>query len=234
MTGSILSTVSKEFSYRRVLDLEDIPACRFDLWYAGTAEPVRRSSQSQRRKEKARVREDFWNAGSEIPRHCCDILLDQTRMRTRSLLLVPFPEIAELHGRLFLPLRYNSKVVKVFLRCSYSLQRITATRFPCSSTMECSPGAPICSSLWVQGLSIFVCSARVGRSHRRRSSPSQWRLVPGMVRTTLAGTAPGEARSRSLYEPGLCRCDGRCGCSRRRHRQDRGRSEQHRVRREPP
>jgi len=115
VTGSILSTLSKEFSYRRVLALEDIPACRFDLWYAGTAEPVRRSSQSQRRKEKARVREDFWNAGSEIPRHCCDILLDQTRMRTRSLLLVPFLEITELDGRFFTPLRYNSKVVEVFL-----------------------------------------------------------------------------------------------------------------------
>ena len=36
-------------------------------------------------------------------------------MRTRSLLLVPFLEITELDGRFFTPLRYNSKVVEVFL-----------------------------------------------------------------------------------------------------------------------
>jgi hypothetical protein len=32
------------------------------------------------------------------------------------LSLVPFSEFVKLHGRLFLPLRYNSKVVKVFLQ----------------------------------------------------------------------------------------------------------------------
>ena len=36
-------------------------------------------------------------------------------MRTRPLLLVPFLELTELDGRFFTPLRYNSKVVKVFL-----------------------------------------------------------------------------------------------------------------------
>ena len=36
-------------------------------------------------------------------------------MRTRSLLLVPFLELTELDGRFFTPLRYNSKVVKIFL-----------------------------------------------------------------------------------------------------------------------
>ena len=63
------------------------------------------------------------DAHSEGARQCCDILLDQTRdLRIRPLLFVPLPELTEFYGRLFAPLRYNSKVVKVFLELFVLLQ----------------------------------------------------------------------------------------------------------------
>ncbi len=43
-------------------------------------------------------------------------------LRIRPLLFVPLPELAEFYDRIFAPLRYNSKVVKVFLELFVLLQ----------------------------------------------------------------------------------------------------------------
>ena len=104
-------------------------------------------------------------------------------LRTRPLLFVSLPELAEFYGRFFAPLRYNSKVVKVFQELFVLLQKITATRFPCSSMMECSPGAPICFSL--SGGTINLRLLHPGPNLQSRDG-----LCPVLSRQTLSRSSP--------------------------------------------
>ena len=114
--------------------------------------------------------------------------------RTQSLLLVPFLEITELDGRFFTPLRYNSKVVEVFLELFVLPQ----------GKDHCDPVAVLIDDgvfSWYTHMFLFLgagtINLRLLSPGGEESSPALFTIsmeaAPGMVRTTLAGTAPEEA-----------------------------------------
>jgi len=103
-------------------------------------------------------------------------------MRTRPLLLVPFLELTELDGRFFTPLRYNSKVVEVFLAL-----------FVLSAKDHCNPVVVLIDDGVFSWCTHMFLSLGAGTINLRLLSPSGEESSPALFTISMeAGSGDGQ------------------------------------------